>query len=60
MPTNGVSIPDDEKVEIPEGEEVDEATWVELTNHRGITPEEDLKILNELKEELYNELFNAR
>lgn len=55
MPTNGVSIPDDEKVTIPAGEEVDEASWIELTNHRGISPEEDLKILNELKEELANE-----
>lgn len=35
MPTNGISIPDKDKVEIPAGEAVDEATWVELTNHRG-------------------------
>lgn len=55
MPTNGLHIPDEDKVKIPEGEEVDEATWIELTNHRGISPEEDLKILNELKEGQLNE-----
>lgn len=55
MPTNVVSIPDADKVEIPAGEEVDEATWIELTNHRGNTPEEDLKILEKLKKELAHE-----
>lgn len=55
MTTNGLHIPDDEKVDIPEGEEVDEATWIELTNHRGISPAENLRILNEIKKELSNE-----
>lgn len=55
MPTNGVHIPDSEKVEILEGEEVDEATWIELTNHRGISPEEDLRNLEEVKKELEHE-----
>lgn len=35
MPTNGVSIPDNEKVELLPGEKADEATWIELTNHKG-------------------------
>lgn len=35
MPTNGVSIPDEDKVEVPEDEYADESTWIELTNHRG-------------------------
>lgn len=35
MPTNGIDIPDKDKVEMPKGEHADEATWVELTNHRG-------------------------
>lgn len=52
MPTNGVHIPDEDKVEVPAGEEADEATWIELTNHRGLTPEEDLKALEAIKAEL--------
>lgn len=35
MPTNGISIPDEDKVEIPADEWADEATFVELTNQRG-------------------------
>lgn len=35
MTTNGISIPDADKVEIPAGEAADEATWIELTNHKG-------------------------
>lgn len=35
MPTNGISIPDEDKIEIPKDEKADEATWVELTNHKG-------------------------
>lgn len=35
MTTNGVSIPDEEKVEIPADEWADEATWIELTNNKG-------------------------
>ncbi|WP_255203063.1 hypothetical protein [Adlercreutzia caecimuris] len=35
MTTNGISIPDEDKVEIPEGEEATEAMWIELTNQRG-------------------------
>ena len=35
MTTNGVSIPDNEKVEVPDGQEATEATWIELTNHKG-------------------------
>ena len=35
MPTNGISIPDEDKIKIPYGEAVDEATWIELTNHKG-------------------------
>lgn len=35
MTTNGVSIPDVDKVEIPEDQTAVEATWIELTNHKG-------------------------
>ena len=35
MPTNGISIPDADKVEIPEGEEATEEMWKELTNQKG-------------------------
>lgn len=35
MPTNGISIPDEDKVQLKPGEEADEQTWIELTNHRG-------------------------
>ena len=35
MTTNGLHIPDKDKVEIPAGESADEATWIELTNGRG-------------------------
>lgn len=35
MPTNGISIPDEDKVEIPEGEEATEEMWTELTNQKG-------------------------
>ena len=39
MPTNGISIPDEDKVKVPDGEWADDATWEELTNQRGL-PEE--------------------
>lgn len=35
MPTNGISIPDQDKVQVPEGQKATDATWVELTNHKG-------------------------
>lgn len=35
MTTNGVSIPDIDKVEIPEDQTAVESTWIELTNHKG-------------------------
>lgn len=35
MPTNGISIPDEDKVDIPDGEEATEDMWVELTNQKG-------------------------
>lgn len=35
MTTNGISIPDDDKVAIPEGEEATELTFIELTNNKG-------------------------
>lgn len=35
MPTNGVSIPDNDKVQVPEGEVFVEEAWVELTNQKG-------------------------
>lgn len=35
MPTNGISIPDEDKVEVPEGETATEDTWIELTNGKG-------------------------
>lgn len=35
MTTNGISIPDEDKVMVPEGQEADEATWIELTNQGG-------------------------
>lgn len=50
MTTNGVSIPDSEKVEIPEGEYVSEEGWIELTNHVGRSLEEELKIMEEYNE----------
>lgn len=34
MTTNGLHIPDEDKVEVPEEDHCEE-TWVELTNHRG-------------------------
>lgn len=40
MPTNGVSIPDEDKVDIPEGETATEEMWIELTNQRGDDDEE--------------------
>lgn len=43
MTTNGLHIPDEDKVVIPDGEAVDEATWVELTNHRGEDDEEEVE-----------------
>ena len=41
MPTNGISIPDEDKVEIPDGEEATEEMWVELTNQKGDDEESD-------------------
>ena len=35
MTLEGIDIPDKDKVEIPKGEKADEATWIELTDHRG-------------------------
>lgn len=35
MTTNGISIPDDAKVEVPLEEAASEETWEELTNNRG-------------------------
>ncbi len=35
MTTNGISIPDEDKVEIPAGEEMTEEGWIELTNQKG-------------------------
>lgn len=35
MPTNGISIPDEDKVVIPEGEEANDETFIELTNQKG-------------------------
>lgn len=35
MTTNGLHIPDTDKIEIPEEDYVTEDTWVELTNHKG-------------------------
>ncbi len=35
MPTNGISIPDIDKVILTEGEEANEDTWIELTNCKG-------------------------
>lgn len=42
MPTNGVSIPDKDKVEVPEGQLANEDTWIELTNHKGDDEDEQL------------------
>lgn len=41
MPTNGVSVPDADKIEVPEGEEATEETWIELTNGKGDDEEEE-------------------
>lgn len=35
MTTNGISIPDEDKVEIPADEYANEDTWIELTNQKG-------------------------
>lgn len=48
MTTNGLHIPDEDKVAILEGEEADDVTWIELTNHRGRDPEEDIKEMEEI------------
>ena len=34
MTTNGISIPDTDKIKVPYGEAFDDATWIELTNHK--------------------------
>lgn len=41
MTTNGLHIPDEDKVAIPEGEEATEEMWIELTNQRGDDEEGD-------------------
>ena len=35
MATNGISIPDEDKVEVLPGEEAVDETWAELTNNVG-------------------------
>lgn len=41
MTTNGLHIPDEDKVVIPQGEEATEEMWIELTNQRGDDEEAD-------------------
>lgn len=41
MTTDGLRIPDDVKVEVPEGEWADEDTWIELTNNKGVDPNDE-------------------
>lgn len=41
MTTDGLHIPDDVKVEVPEGEWADEDTWIELTNNKGVDPDDE-------------------
>lgn len=52
MTTNGVSIPDDEKVPIPEGEYISEDGWIELTNHVGYDPQIDIENMEKALEDL--------
>ncbi len=35
MTTNGISIPDEDKITVPAAEEATEEMWVELTNQKG-------------------------
>ncbi len=35
MTTNGISIPDEDKIEVPHGQYANEDTWTELTNQKG-------------------------
>lgn len=41
MTTNGISIPDEDKIQIPEGETATEEMWIELTNQVGDDEEDD-------------------
>lgn len=40
MTTDGLHIPDEDKVEVPEDEWANEDTWTELTNNKGVDPDE--------------------
>lgn len=52
MTTNGVSIPDEDKVIVPEDEQIPEEGWIELTNHVGYDPQIDIDNMEKVLEDL--------